>query len=178
MSLEYKKLNKTKNIKILFIIMWSLQNNEKQFEPLVFSNGKSQADIVKETLDAIKEGYKIVFIKGMCGTGKSAIALNLARNLGKTSIVVPIKSLQEQYTKDYTTDMHVLNKFNDKKLKISSLFGRKNFPCKYLEQNTLPEKTYREKNSKLSDIFNPSTKTPNTQNDKTCDNPDLPKKKN
>lgn len=154
--------------------MWSLQKNEKQLEPLVFSNGKSQIDIVRETLDAIKEGYKIIFIKGMCGTGKSAIALNLARNLGKTSIVVPIKSLQEQYTKDYTNDMYVLNKSNNEKLKISSLFGRKNFPCKYLEQNTLPEKTYREKDSKLSDIFNSSTKPLNSQNNKTCDNPDLP----
>ena len=81
--------------------MWSLYSNKQKLNPLVFSNGKTQEDIVKETLDAIKEGYKVIFIKGMCGTGKSAIALNIARQLGKTSIVVPIKSLQEQYIKDY-----------------------------------------------------------------------------
>ena len=60
----------------------------------------------------------------MCGTGKSAIALNIAKEIGKASIVVPIKSLQEQYQKDYAGDMYVLKK--DKKLEISSIIGRKN----------------------------------------------------
>ena len=70
--------------------MWSLYKNEKLLNPLVFSNGKNQEDIVVEVEEAIKEGHKIIFIKGMCGTGKSAIALNLARSMGKTSIIVPI----------------------------------------------------------------------------------------
>ena len=98
--------------------MLSLFEDEKELKPLVFSNGKTQADVVKEVLDSIKEGYKIIFIKGQCGTGKSAIALNLARHLGKTSIVVPIKNLQEQYKNDYTSKKYILH--NGKKLKISS----------------------------------------------------------
>ena len=59
--------------------MWSLYDDEKELKPLVFSNGKNQADIVKEVSDAINEGYKIIFINGRCGSGKSAVGLNLAR---------------------------------------------------------------------------------------------------
>ena len=95
--------------------MWSLYENEKELKPLVFSNGKTQEDIVEEVCAAIKEGHKIIFIKGVCGTGKSAVALNLARRLGKTSIVVPIKSLQEQYIKDYSEQKYILK--NTEKLR-------------------------------------------------------------
>ena len=155
--------------------VWSLYEGEKSLPPLVFSNGKSQADIVQEVLDAIKEGNKVIFIKGVCGTGKSAIALNLARILGKTSIVVPIKSLQEQYIKDYSGKKYLLKpnlqfKIPDfpelknfkqsmqenERLKISSLIGRSNFKCKFLEDgfkvNNI-KRYYTEKNTKLSDIF-------------------------
>ena len=67
--------------------MWSLYEDEKELKPLVFSSGKSQADVVKEVLDAIKEDYKVIFIKGQCGTGKSAIALNIARMIGGKTII-------------------------------------------------------------------------------------------
>ena len=103
--------------------MWNLYENGKKLEPLIFSNKKNQEDIVNEILDAINKGHKIIFLRGMCGTGKSGIALNLAKHFKKTSIVVPIKSLQEQYTKDYSINKYVLK--NGKKLKISSIFGRK-----------------------------------------------------
>ncbi|HUS49939.1 MAG TPA: DEAD/DEAH box helicase family protein, partial [Candidatus Paceibacterota bacterium] len=72
--------------------MWSLYQDNKFLEPLKFSNGKSQKDIVKEILDLIKKGNKIIFVHGICGTGKSAIALNVARKLGKASIIVPGKN--------------------------------------------------------------------------------------
>ncbi len=108
---------------------WSLYNNEKYLEPLVFSNQKSQLDIVKETIDAIKEGYKIIFIKGACGTGKSAIALNIAKEMGKTSIVVPVKTLQKQYKEDYTNKLKILK--DNKELKITIIDGRNNHKCPY-----------------------------------------------
>src|SRR3989344_1834458 len=150
--------------------MWSLFEDEKELKPLVFSNGKTQADVVKEVLDSIKEGYKIIFIKGQCGTGKSAIALNLARHLGKTSIVVPIKNLQEQYKNDYTSKKYILH--NGKKLKISSIVGRKNFKCKFLEENPISETKPREIDSKLTEIFEPFQRIrKNLSNqDKSCDN--------
>ena len=35
----------------------------EKLEPLKFSNGKTQADIVKETLDAIEAGNKIILVR-------------------------------------------------------------------------------------------------------------------
>ncbi|MBU2576410.1 MAG: DEAD/DEAH box helicase family protein [Nanoarchaeota archaeon] len=102
----------------------------EKLEPLKFSNGKTQADVVKEILDSINAGNKIIFIKGVCGTGKSAIALNLARHFKKTSIIVPIKSLQEQYEKDYTQKKFI-TKENGNLLKISIIKGRNNFRCPF-----------------------------------------------
>jgi len=181
--------------------MWSLHDNEKELKPLVFSNGKSQADVVKEVSDAIKEGYKIVFIKGVCGSGKSAMALNLARKFGKTSIVVPIKSLQEQYLKDYAGKMYVLKdkKFKidsflelkthpeliesellnkKEKLKICSIVGRQNFKCKFLEENK-PDfklKIKKEANSTLTEVFEPqmNMKVHLKENKESCDHDYIP----
>ena len=134
--------------------MWNLYEDEKELKPLVFSNGKSQEDVIKEVLEAIKQGNKIIFIRGMCGTGKSAIALNIARKLGRASIVVPIKSLQEQYTKDYTGKKYVLH--NNRKLKIKSIVGRQNFKCRFLQESSQGinlQQYYTEKDAKLSDVF-------------------------
>ena len=132
---------------------WSLYQNEEFLHPLIFSNGKTQKDIVKEVLDLFEKGKKIVFIQGVCGTGKSAIALNIARKLGKTSVVVPGKSLQAQYKKDYEEEKHLL-KENKEKLKISVITGRANHKCKFLQdnENAIP-KIKKEVNSKLHDIF-------------------------
>ena len=88
--------------------MWSLYQDNKFLKPLQFSNGKTQQDVVEETLKAIKEGYKVIFIKGVCGTGKSAIALNIAKEIGKTCIVVPGKTLQAQYKEDYEEKKYLL----------------------------------------------------------------------
>ena len=110
----------------------------EELKPLKFSNGKTQADVVKEILDAINNGNKMIFIKGVCGTGKSAIALNLARHFKKTSIVVPIKSLQEQYEKDYTKKMFIL-KQDKKPLNIAIIKGRNNFRCPFAQQLQTPD---------------------------------------
>jgi Rad3-related DNA helicase len=132
---------------------WSLYEKGKFLEPLKFSNGKTQEDVVKEVLDSIKEGHKIIFIHGKCGTGKSAIALNIAKELGKSSIVVPSKALQQQYKRDYEQNKCLLNSKN-KKLKISVITGRNNHKCKFLEdnKNAIPSQK-QETNSKLFDIF-------------------------
>lgn len=132
---------------------WSLYQNGKFLEPLKFSNGKTQEDVVKEVLDAIHDGHKIIFIRGICGTGKSAIALNLAKEIGKTSVVVPIKNLQEQYKSDYENNKYLL-KENNEKLKINVITGRRNHKCKFLEENQgVFPKIKKEINSKLHDIF-------------------------
>lgn len=110
---------------------WSLYRGKEFLEPLVFSNGKTQQDVVNEVLDAIAEGYRFIFIKGVCGTGKSAIALNVAKKIGRASIVVPLKSLQKQYEEDYTNKLKVIK--GAKQLKITILTGRKNHRCLFKE---------------------------------------------
>ena len=134
-------------------MVWNLYSEDKFLEPLCFSNGKNQEDIVKEVLDAVKKGEKIIFIRGVCGTGKSIIALNIAKNLGKASIVVPGKTLQNQYKEDYENKKYLL-KENGEKLKISVIMGRNNFRCKFLEdsQIVLPKRK-KEVNANLNDIF-------------------------
>ena len=104
---------------------WSLYKNNQKLAPLRFSNNKTQEDVVKEVVNLIKSGKKMIFLHGVCGTGKSAIALNIARVLGTASIVVPIKSLQGQYKKDYMGEMFLL-KPNATKLRISMITGRNN----------------------------------------------------
>ncbi len=104
---------------------WSLFDSEIKLAPLKFSNGKTQEDVVKEVVDNIKNGKKMIFIHGACGTGKSAIALNIARKLGRASLVVPVKGLQRQYEEDYTSKKYVV-KENGKKMSIAMITGREN----------------------------------------------------
>lgn len=135
---------------------WSLYEKGEFLPPLRFSNGKTQQDVVEEILKEIRSGENVIFIHGQCGTGKSAIALNLAKDLGKTSIVVPGKNLQQQYKKDYEGNKYLLKdkENSESKMKISVMTGRKNHKCKYLEdsKNILPKFT-KEINSRLNDIF-------------------------
>jgi len=156
--------------------MWSLYQDNKFLEPLKFSNGKSQKDIVKEILDLIKKGNKIIFVHGICGTGKSAIALNVARKLGKASIIVPGKNLQNQYQKDYSEQKYLL-KNNGDRLKISVITGRNNHACKFLEddKDAIP-KIKKEINSKLHDIFSGKTEEVKATigNDISADNYNIP----
>ena len=119
---------------------------------------------------------KIIFVHGACGTGKSAIALNIAKDLGKTSVIVPGKNLQRQYKKDYEEEKYVL-KENGKKLKISVITGRKNHKCRFLQDNkdAVPI-IKKEINSKLHDIFSGKMEEAERQlkEDDSADNKDLP----
>ena len=122
---------------------WSLHNQDACLAPLKFSNGKTQEDIVREVVNLIEQGNKIIFLHGTCGTGKSAIALNISRALGKASIVVPVKALQKQYEDDYMKRLHLKNKLG-KKMKIAMITGRDNhdsifFPGKSCADPFLPE---------------------------------------
>lgn len=152
---------------------WSLYSKEKFLEPLKFSNGKTQEDIVKEVVKSIREGNKIIFIKGICGTGKSAIALNIARQMGKTSIIVPGKNLQAQYKKDYEEDKYLM-KENKERLKISVIDGRNNHKCQFLEDNqTIIPKIKREIDSKPDYIFE-GRRENKKEKDLSANNPNIP----
>ncbi len=163
---------------------WCLysEKNNNLLPPMKFSNGKTQETVVDEVLSEIKKGTKVIFIKGLCGTGKSAIALNIARQLGRASIVVPIKNLQKQYERDYTNEKYLIknidnslnsNKLNgkfsnnslkkksdsineetyDKKLKISSITGRQNFECPFLKEEPTSVKPEKKERNLSLDIF-------------------------
>jgi len=143
----YKENNHNKPYKTLpfSCLMWSLYRRKEseeelgeglfdfigdKLDPLIFTNGKNQADVVKEILEQIQKGKKVIFIRGVCGSGKSAMALNLARHFKKSSVIVPIKSLQEQYEQDYTKKNFV-NKLDGNRMKIAIIKGRNNFPCRF-----------------------------------------------
>lgn len=123
-SLSFLK-NEEKAENIFAGANWDLNDKNGKIPPLKFSNGKTQEDVVNEILDTIKHGNRIIFLHGACGTGKSAIALNVARRLGKSSIIVPVKALQKQYEDDYT-EKKFLYKPSGQKMKIAVLTGREN----------------------------------------------------
>ena len=104
--------------------------DEKLLPPLTYSNGKTQVTVVEEILQAIQDGHRIIFVHGKCGSGKSLIGLELARRLGRASIVVPVKYLQKQYEHDYTKNIF-LKKENGERLSITLLTGRNNHQCLY-----------------------------------------------
>lgn len=155
--------------------MWSLFEGKKELKPKVFSNGKTQEDIVNEAVSEIKKGRKIIFIHGVCGSGKSCIALNIAKELGRASIVVPIKNLQRQYEQDYMFNKSLF-KSNGIKLKISMLTGRNNHLCPYLAEHKAEILQTRkvETNSNLFNIFENSEKESNLNFLDSCDNSFLP----
>ena len=130
---------------------WSLYLGEQRLEPLKFTNKKTQEDVVREVVELSKE-HKVIFIHGTCGSGKSAIALNIGRVLGKSSIVVPVKALQKQYEEDYITKKY-LRKADGRKMKIAMITGRDNHdsiinPGKSCADPFLPENIkITEKNS-------------------------------
>lgn len=150
-------------------MVWSLYKENEFLKPLTFSNNKTQEDVVSEVIKAIEDGKKIIFIHGVCGTGKSAIALNVAKKLGKTSVVVPGKALQEQYKNDYEHKKY-LKKSDGEKLKISVITGRQNHECPFLKENRI---ITREKNSDLNNIFSFEKKQIIKQ-DESADNQMLP----
>lgn len=157
---------------------WSLFDGKKELKPKIFSNGKTQEDVVNEVVSEIKKGKKIIFIHGVCGSGKSAIALNIAKELGRASIVVPIKNLQRQYEQDYMARKSLL-KNNGVKLKISMLTGRNNHLCPYLKDHKaeILETRKVEKNSNLFNIFENNEKEEGSRSinfGESCDNFLLP----
>lgn len=149
---------------------WSLYSENKFLAPLRFSSGKTQEGIVDEVLGAVKEGYRMIFIKGVCGTGKSAIALNIAKEIGKTCIVVPGKTLQNQYKEDYENKKFLMKNEKDK-LKISVITGRNNHTCKFLEMANAPI-FKEERNLMLNEIFNKREK--HEEKDLSADNLYIP----
>ena len=110
---------------------WGLYRDGKLVPPLKYSNGKTQEDVIREIVEAFYS-YDIVVLKGGVGTGKSAIAIHVTAIVGgyKGIIVVPTKSLEEQYVKDYGGRKYSVI-LKGKQVKFAYIMGRQNYPCKY-----------------------------------------------
>ena len=156
--------------------MWNFYEEGRFLQPLKFSNGKTQEDVVKEVVDAIKSGERIIFIKGVCGSGKSAIALHIAKELGNASLVVPIKALQRQYVYDYTFRKVVYKDAEQKQpLRLSLITGRQNHPCLFLQEHPEFFERRRERDSTLFGSMNSNNYSNNSQKfDSSANNPFLP----
>ncbi len=142
-SLSFLKSSEAKLESIFDKPYWNLNADGKNISPLKFSNGKTQEDVVEEIVNLVNNGTKVILLHGVCGSGKSAIALNVARSLGKASIIVPVKALQRQYEEDYTSRKYMIKK-NGQKMKIAVLTGRENhdsifFPGVSCADPLLPE---------------------------------------
>lgn len=99
-------------------------------EQIIWDKIKSKDFLKKDLTYDLEVSEKHNFIANGIIVHNSAMALNLAKHFKKTSIVVPIKSLQDQYERDYTQKNFIL-KEDGKKLKIAVIKGRGNFDCKF-----------------------------------------------
>ena len=78
-----------------------------------YRNGQREAlDAARE---AFEDGKRFVIIEAPTGSGKSAIAVALAREAGSSYILTAQKVLQEQYARDFP--------------ELALMKGRSNYPC-------------------------------------------------
>jgi len=111
--------------------MWALYQDDKIVPPLLYSNEKGQDQVVREIVELF-DSYDIIFLQGAVGTGKSAIALMVANELNGGIVVVPTKTLQQQYVKDYCKQgRYRILKKDGGWLRIELIKGRGNFRCLY-----------------------------------------------
>ncbi len=75
----------------------------------------NQEKVLNEIEQALKSGYKFVFLEAPTGFGKSAVAVTMSRFLGSSHICTSTKDLQTQYTRDFPY--------------LSEVKGRNNFQC-------------------------------------------------
>lgn len=66
---------------------------------------KSQVAVLEEIEKAYGDGYKFVIVEAPVGSGKSPIALTVAKWQGQAHILTPRKSLQDQYYNDFKDDI-------------------------------------------------------------------------
>jgi ATP-dependent DNA helicase DinG len=79
----------------------------------------SQKEVLTSIESAFKKGYKNVLLEAPVGSGKSAIAVTIARYLRDAHILTPRKALQDQYSSDFS------------KHGLALMKGRNAYPCTY-----------------------------------------------
>ena len=76
---------------------------------------KGQKEAIEKAKAAFKKGKRFVVIEAPTGSGKSAIAVTLAREAKSSYVLTAQKILQEQYIRDFPD--------------LSLMKGRSNYPC-------------------------------------------------
>ncbi|KXB00683.1 hypothetical protein AKJ40_00860 [candidate division MSBL1 archaeon SCGC-AAA259M10] len=109
-------------------ISLNLYENGRKLDPLEYSNGKTQTEVVEEVLEAF-ESHDLVFLKAVVGSGKSAIGIRTALEMGGGVISVPTKVLSDQYYDDYYAGDKYFKKPSGDRAKITVFKGRRNFTC-------------------------------------------------
>jgi Rad3-related DNA helicase len=87
---------------------------------------KTQEKVIREVDKLFKSGKRIVILRAPVGSGKSAIAMTLAKSFSDAHILTPRKSLQDQYFEDFEDDIVLMK-------------GRSAYPC----TNTWPVHQYK-----------------------------------
>jgi len=77
----------------------------------------SQVAVLNAIEKAFKDGYQNILLEAPVGSGKSAIAVAVAKHYGDAHILTPRKSLQDQYVEDFGKEELVMMK------------GRGAYPC-------------------------------------------------
>ena len=98
-----------------------------------FPSNIQARDSQKEILDAVqqklKSGYRKIILSAPTGTGKSAVAMTLAKSYENSFVVTSSKSLQDQYINDFEM--------------LVPVKGKSNFPCfKSMEQKGIDLQEY------------------------------------
>jgi len=75
-------------------------SGEERLEPLKYSDGRDQLDVVKEVLKEFRTS-DLVWLDGKVGSGKSVIGLRTALEMGGGIVSVPTNALSDQYHADY-----------------------------------------------------------------------------
>lgn len=88
---------------------------------------RSQVKVLHAIQEAFEKGYKNVLLEAPVGSGKSAIAITVAKYFGNAHVLTPRKSLQDQYLED----------FGDHG--ISLMKGRGAYPCTFPSENRRAE---------------------------------------
>lgn len=129
---------------------WSAYSKDDKFlMPLMWIGGNQKDSMIKILKcfkdDKESEKQKTILFDSKCGSGKSLVLLNTINNVGRGIIIVPSLLLQDQYNIDYSGEDSIHVKKDDgTKLKIGTMFGRRNFTCKYLENAVDKDQTVLE----------------------------------
>lgn len=97
-------------------VMSFFPKTEKFTEPY-----PNQRKVIETVEKHYRNGYQYVILESPVGSGKSAIALTLARFYGSAHFLIPRKILQDQYINDFSDYMVPMK-------------GKSSYTCSYLEE--------------------------------------------